>query len=146
MGKSIGSGSGRVPVVDQPETAETSTKACPKDDFPLPNMEILTHRQGFEKFSFRDCYSGYNQIRMAPEDAKKTAFRTPKGNFSNYNKVMPFGLKNTGATYQRAMTTIFQDMMHKEIEDYVDDIVVKSGSGGESHCSTGSGLREVSSK
>lgn len=134
MGKSIGSGSGRVPVVDQPETAETSTKACPKDDFPLPNMEILTHRQGFEKFSFIDCYSGYNQIRMAPEDAKKTAFRTPKGNFSNYNKVMPFGLKNAGATYQRAMTTIFQDMMHKEIEDYVDDIVVKSGSGkGENH-------------
>lgn len=64
---------------------------------------------------------------MAPEDAKKTAFRTPKGHF--YNKVMPFGLKNAGATYQRAMTTIFQDMMHKEIEDYVDDIVVKSGKG-----------------
>lgn len=64
---------------------------------------------------------------MAPEDAKKTAFRTPKGNF--YNKVMPFGLKNAGSTYQRAMTTIFQDMMHKEIEDYVDDIVVKSGKG-----------------
>lgn len=64
---------------------------------------------------------------MAPEDAKKTAFRTPKGNF--YNKVMPFGLKNAGSTYQRAMTTIFQDMMHKEIEDYVDDLVVKSGKG-----------------
>ena len=90
-------------------------------------MDILTHRQGFEKFSFIDGYSGYNQIRMAPEDAKKTAFRTPKGNF--YNKVMPFGLKNAGATYQRAVTTIFQDMMHKEIEDYVDDIVVKSGKG-----------------
>lgn len=118
MGKSIGSGSGRVPVVDQPETAETSTKACPKDDFPLPNMEILTHRQGFEKFSFIDCYSGYNQIRMAPEDAKKTAFRTPKGNFSNYNKVMPFGLKNAGATYQRAMTTIFQDMMHRGVYSF----------------------------
>ena len=94
-------------------------------------MDILTHRQGFEKFSFIDGYSGYNQIRMAPEDAKKTAFRTPKGNF--YNKVMPFGLKNAGATYQRAMTTIFQDMMHKEIEDYVDDIVVKSGKGEENH-------------
>jgi len=44
---------------------------------------------------------------------------------------MPFGLKNAGATYQRAMTTIFQDMMHKEIEAiYIDDIVVKSGKGG----------------
>jgi len=39
---------------------------------------------------------------------------------------MPFGLKNAGATYQRAMTAIFHDMMHEELEDYVDDIVVKS--------------------
>mgnify|MGYP004593855387 CR=1 FL=1 len=107
-------------------------KARPKDDFPLPNIDILTHRQGFEKFSFIDGYRGYNQSWTAPEDAKKTAFRTPKGNF--YNKVMPFELKNAGATYQRAMTTIFQDMAHKEIEDYVDDIVVKSGKG-ENHIS-----------
>ena len=54
-------------------------------------MEILTHRQGFDEFSFIDFYSGYNQSWMAPEDAKKTAFRTPKGNF--YNKVIPFGLR-----------------------------------------------------
>ena len=46
------------------------------------------------------------------------------GNF--YYTVMPFGLKNAGPTYQRAMTAIFQDMMHQELEDYVDDIVVKS--------------------
>ena len=59
---------------------------------------------------------------MAPKDAEKTAFRTPMSNF--YYTVMPFGLKNAGATYQRAMTTIFHDMMHKELEDYVDDIVV----------------------
>ena len=61
---------------------------------------------------------------MAPKDAEKTAFRTPIGNF--YYTVMPFGFKNTGATYQRTMTTIFYDMMHQELEDYVDDIVVKS--------------------
>lgn len=61
---------------------------------------------------------------MNPVDAEKTAFRTPIGNL--YYTVMPFGLKNAGATYQRAMTAIFYDMMHEELEDYVDDIVVKS--------------------
>ena len=75
-------------------------------------------------FSFMDGFSGYNQIRMALRDAKKTAFRTPIGNF--YYTVMPFGLKNAGTTYQGAMTAIFLDMMHRELEDYVDDIVVKS--------------------
>ena len=63
---------------------------------------------------------------MAPKDAKKTAFRTPIGNF--YYTVMPFGLKNANTTYQRIMTAIFHDMMHCELEDYVDDIVVKSKS------------------
>ena len=75
-------------------------------------------------FSFMDGFSGYNQIRMAPKDAEKTAFRTPMGNF--YYIVMPLGLKNASATYQRAMTAIFHDMMHQELEDYVDDIVDKS--------------------
>ena len=75
-------------------------------------------------FSFMDGFSGYNQIKMAPRDATKTAFRTPIRNF--YYTVMPFCLKNAGAMYQRAMTAIFHDMMHRELEDYVDDIVVKS--------------------
>ena len=61
---------------------------------------------------------------MVPKDAKKTTFRTPIGNF--YYTIMPFGLKNTDATYQRIMTAIFHDMMHRELEEYVDDIVVKS--------------------
>ena len=75
-------------------------------------------------FSFMDGFNGYNQIRMALKDAKKTAFKTPIDNL--YYTVMPFRLKNTGATYQRTMTAIFHDMMHRELEDYVDDIVVKS--------------------
>ena len=75
-------------------------------------------------FSFMDGFRGYNQIRMAVKDAEKTDFKTPIGNF--YYTVMPFGLKNTGATYQRTMTAIFHDMMHRELEDYIDDIVVKS--------------------
>jgi hypothetical protein len=100
-------------------------KACPKDEFPLSNMDLLIDSAtGHAMFSFMDGFSGYNQIRMSTKDAEKTAFRTPIGNF--YYTVMPFGLKNVGATYQRTMTAMVHDMMHKEIEDYVDDIVVKS--------------------
>ncbi|CAL2271820.1 unnamed protein product [Prunus armeniaca] len=100
-------------------------QACPKDEFSLPNMDILidsTSGQGL--LSFMDGFSGYNQIKISSKDAEKTAFRTPYGNF--YYSVMPFGLKNAGATYQRAMTAVFHDMMGKEVEDYVDDLVVKS--------------------
>jgi hypothetical protein len=100
-------------------------KACPKDEFPLPNMDLLIDSAaGHAMFSFMDGFSCYNQIRMSTKNAEKTAFRTPIDNF--YYTVMPFGLKNAGATYQRTMTVMFYDMMHKEIEDYVDDIVVKS--------------------
>ena len=60
---------------------------------------------------------------MAPEDREKTIFVTMWGIFSY--KVMPFDLKNIGATYQRAMVTLFHNMMHKEIEVYVDDLIAK---------------------
>ena len=71
-----------------------------------------------------DGFSGYNQIKMAPEDMEKITFITPWGTFCY--RVTPFGLKNAGATYQRAMTTLFHDLMHKEIEVYVDDMIAKS--------------------
>ena len=101
------------------------SKACPKDEFPFPNIDLLVDlAAGSSMFSFIDGYSRYNQICMVAKDAEKMAFRTPIGNF--YYTIMPFGLKNAGATYQRTMTVIFHDMMHKEMEDYVDDIVVKS--------------------
>ena len=100
-------------------------KACPKDEFPLPNIDFLVDSVvGSSMFSFMDGYNGYNQIKMATKDAEKTTFRAPIGNF--YYIVMPFGLKNAGATYQHTMTANFHDMMHQEIEDYVDNIVVKS--------------------
>ena len=100
-------------------------RAYPKDEFPLPNMDLLIDFvAGSAMFSFMDGFSGYNQIRMALRDAEKIAFRTPMDNF--YCTVMPFGLKNAGATYQRAMTAIFHDMTHQELEDYMDDIMVKS--------------------
>ena len=100
-------------------------KACPKDDFPLPITEMMIDAiTEYKVFSFMDGSSGYNQIKMAAEDAIHTAFRTPKGIFCY--KVMPFGLKNAGATYQRAMTIIFNDLLHDVVECYVDDLVVKT--------------------
>ncbi|KAL0293309.1 UNVERIFIED_CONTAM: Transposon Tf2-12 polyprotein [Sesamum radiatum] len=99
--------------------------ACPKDDFPLPIAELMIDATtGHEALSFMDGSSRYNQIRMAPADEELTAFCTPKGIYCY--KVMPFGLKNAGATYQRAMQKIFDDMLHKNVECYVDDLVVKS--------------------
>ena len=74
--------------------------------------------------SLMDGFSGYNQILVAPADQHKTAFITPWGTFCY--RVMPFGLKNSGATYQRAMTYIFHAIMHTILEDYVDDLLGKS--------------------
>jgi len=71
-----------------------------------------------------DGFSGYNKIKMAPEDMEKTTFVTLWGTFCY--KVMSFGLKNVGATNQRAMVALFHDMMHREIEVYVDDMIAKS--------------------
>ena len=70
-----------------------------------------------------DSFSGYNQIKMALEDMEKTSFIIPWRTYCY--KVMPFGLKNAGATYQHAATTLLYDLIHKEVEIYVDDIIVK---------------------
>uniref|UniRef100_A0A2N9FIR5 RNase H type-1 domain-containing protein n=1 Tax=Fagus sylvatica TaxID=28930 RepID=A0A2N9FIR5_FAGSY len=100
-------------------------KASPKDDFPLPHIDVLVDNTArHAMLSFMDGFSGYNQIKMAPEDMEKTSFITPWGTYCY--KVMPFGLKNAGATYQRAATTLLHDMIHKEVEVYVDDMIVKS--------------------
>ena len=100
-------------------------KACPKDDFPLPIPELMIDiASSHSMFSFMDGSSGYNQIRMAEDEQRYTAFRTPIGTFCY--KVMPFGLKNAGATYQRAMTHIFDGLIHRQVECYVDDLVIKS--------------------
>jgi len=69
-----------------------------KDDFPLPITKIMVNATtGHGRLTFMDGSSGYNQIRMAPAYEEKTAFWTPKGIYCY--KVMPFGLKNAGATY-----------------------------------------------
>lgn len=85
---------------------------------------LVDATSGHSILFFMDGFSCYNQIKMDSLDAEKTAFQTPMGNF--HYTVMPFGLKNAGATYQCVMMYIFHDMMHGCLEDYVDDIVVKS--------------------
>ena len=100
-------------------------KASPKDDFPLSHIDMLVDSTaGHPMLSFMDGFSGYNHILMAPEDVEKTSFITEWGTYCY--RVMPFGLKNAGATYQRAASTLFHDMMHKDVEVYVDDMIVKS--------------------
>jgi len=102
-------------------------RASPKDDFSLPHIDTLVDNTATSSlYSFMDGFSGYNQIKMEPEDMEKTTFITLWGTFCY--KAMSFGLKNAGATYQRAMVTLFHDMMHKEIEVYVDDMIAKSES------------------
>lgn len=86
-------------------------KACPKDDFPLPNIDSLVDSTiVHEMLSLMDGFSRYKYIKVAPEDQHKIMFFTPWGMF--YYKVMPFGLKNARATYQRTMKCIFHDYMH----------------------------------
>ena len=82
-------------------------KACPKDSFPLPRIDLLVETTIKHKlFSFMDAYSGHNQICMCPEDEDKTTFTMDRGLYSY--KVMPFSLKNVGATYQRLLIKYLQ--------------------------------------
>ncbi|CAL8990397.1 unnamed protein product [Prunus brigantina] len=100
-------------------------KACPKDSFPLPRIDQLVDATaGHELLSFMDAYSGYNQIFMDPADSEHTAFITDRGLYC-YN-VMPFGLKNAGATYQLLVNRIFARHIGSIMEVYVDDMLVKS--------------------
>ena len=74
--------------------------------------------------SFLDAFQRYYQIPLALDDQEKTTFVTPIGNY--HYKAMPFGLKNAGSTYQRMMTRMFESQLGKNIEVYIDDMVVKS--------------------
>jgi len=80
--------------------------ACPKDCFPLPRIDQLVDATaGHARLSFMDAYRGYHQIAMEVADVEKTAFITPRGTYCY--QVMPFGLKNAGATYQRMVSKMF---------------------------------------
>ena len=102
-------------------------KATPMDGYPIPVADLLVDAAaGYEIISFMDGNAGYNQIFMAIEDISKTAFRCP-GHIGLFEWiVMTFGLKNAGATYQRAMNYIFHELIGKIVEIFIDDVVVKS--------------------
>ncbi|KAK0593858.1 hypothetical protein LWI29_035065 [Acer saccharum] len=100
-------------------------KACPKDSFPLPRIDQLVDATaGHETLSFMDAYSGYNQIKMHRPDEEKTVFTTDQGLYCY--TVMPFGLKNAGATYQRLVNKMFARQIGRNMEVYVDDMLTKS--------------------
>ena len=100
-------------------------KACLKDPFPMPRIDQLVDvTAGHPWMSFLNAFQGYHQIPLALEDQEKTTFVTPTGNY--HYKVMSFGLKNAGSTYQRIMTRMFKPQLGKNIEIYVNDMVVKS--------------------
>ncbi|KAK9079767.1 hypothetical protein SSX86_001440 [Deinandra increscens subsp. villosa] len=100
-------------------------KACPKDCYPLPAIDAKVDAlSGYTYKCFLDAYKGYHQIKMAKADEEKTAFHTDKGIFC-YRK-MPFGLKNAGSTYQRLIDQAFDSQIGRNMEAYVDDLVIKS--------------------
>jgi hypothetical protein len=100
-------------------------KACPKDPYPLPRIDqIVDSTADCDLLCFLDAFFGYHQIKMAREDKEKTAFITPCGVYCYV--CMPFGLKNTGAIFQRLMRKALGAQMGRNVEAYVDDIVVKT--------------------
>jgi hypothetical protein len=102
-------------------------KHCPKDPFVHPRIDqVIDSTAGCVLLSFLDYYSGYNQIALKEENHIKTAFITPFGAYAY--TTMPFGLKNIGATCQRAIQLCLVDQLHRNIETYVDDVVIKTRS------------------
>ena len=99
-------------------------KAYPKDSFPLPRIDQLVDATlGHSLLSFMDAYSRYNQIPMNFLDQEHTSFITDRMLYCY--KVMQFGLKNAGATYQRLVNMMFREQIAKTMEVYMDDMLVK---------------------
>ena len=100
-------------------------KAYPKDSYPLPRIDqLVDSTTGHKLLSFMDAFSRYNQVRMDETDQEKTSFVTSQGLFCY--KVMPFGLKNAGATYQRLVNHMFCPQIGRNVKVYVDNMQVKS--------------------
>jgi hypothetical protein len=100
-------------------------KHCPKDPFPLPRIDqVVDSTAGSVLLCFLDCYSGYHQIALNPEDEDKNAFIMPHDIY--FYKVLTFGLKNAGATYQKAIQKCLNTQIERNVEAYVDDVVVKT--------------------
>jgi hypothetical protein len=102
-------------------------KHCPKDPIALRRIDqVIDSTAGCTVLSFLDCYSSYHQIALKEEDQIKIAFITPFGAYAN--TTMSFELKNAGATYQRAIQLCLANQLHRNVEAYVDDVVIKTRS------------------
>ncbi|CAL8116171.1 unnamed protein product [Prunus armeniaca] len=102
-------------------------ETTPKNEYPMPMADMLIDGAAHNKILlFMDGNAGYNQIMVVGADIHKTAFRCPWVVGAYEYIVMPFGLKNAGATYQKAMNVIFHDMIGHTLEVYIDDVVIKS--------------------
>jgi hypothetical protein len=100
-------------------------KHFPKDPFGLPQIDQVNDSiAGCDLLCFLDCYSRYHQIAIKEEDQEKTTFINPFGAYCYMT--MSFGLKNAGATYQRAIQACFKRQLNKNVEAYVDGVVVKT--------------------
>ena len=100
-------------------------KTCPKDPFPVPWIDQLVDAMvAHPQMSVLDAFQEYHQIPLVLDNQEKIAFVTPIRNY--HYKVMHFGLKNAGSTYQRMMTKMFEPQLDRNIEVYIDDMVVKS--------------------
>ena len=100
-------------------------KASPKDSFPIPRIDQLVDATiGHLRMSFLNAFQGYHQIPLVLDDQEKTTLVPSTGNY--HYKMMPFGLKNARAIYQRMLTKMFEPQLGKNIEIYIDDMVVKS--------------------
>jgi hypothetical protein len=100
-------------------------KATPKDNYPLTRMDqVVDSAANVAIMSLLDCFSRYHQCWMAKEDEEKTSFITPFGTFSFVR--MPEGLKNAGSTFTRMTRIVFKPKIGRNIQVYVDDLIVKS--------------------
>jgi hypothetical protein len=98
-------------------------KHCAKDPFLLPHIDqIIESTAGCARLSFLDIYSGYNQIKLKVEDEEKIGFITPYGVFCY--QVMPFGLKNAGATYQYMMQNCLGQQIGRNVQVYINNVVI----------------------
>ena len=98
---------------------------CPKDSYLLPHIDQLVDAiLGCQLLSFMDAFSRYNQIQMALEDEEKISFIIDQDLFCY--RIMPFGLKNIGASYQRLVNKVFKKQIRKNMKVYMDNMLIQS--------------------
>lgn len=99
-------------------------KVCSKDPFPVPRInQLVDAKVVHPRISFLDAFQGFHQMPLALSDQEKTTFHTPTVNYHYH--VIPFGFKNVGSMYQRMVTRMFEPQIGRNVEAYIDDMVIK---------------------